>query len=454
MTGLARSPAASVRWHPWLAVLLPFTALGLLPWWVCLAQCAALTVGRLNDNARSIGFLLVVLGATAAALTRLPDLISTGTLFVGGALLGAAGLLSLNLLEHGRPIGLLPGTAALLLAPTPVGLIALLLAALSTGGPDGVPARRLDRPGTLPALLGAVLLLGVLCLLLPAAPAPPGIHPSTATTQPGTPAAPSPTLTPGSTVNSGPSAAPPPRTRLMLDLPWSPFSESMWLLAGLLMVICMLLLLRQAQAARRAQRSGWAEYVAAVGLLALLLMLFVVGLGTRSGGQGQQALSDAPQRTRADIVTTVPPDRVTTLVLDVGAGVAVLVFGALAALLWAASRERAGSLKAAPASASPAGVHPSPDLPLHRVRRAWQQAEAALGSAGLGRHPSEAPEAYRDRLAPLVPALHAPLSTLTDLYLPVRYGGDLSEQDAEQAEQAARQIMALIPSLPKRDDDD
>ena len=63
---------ARLSWQPWLSVLLPFAAIGLLPWWVCLALCAALALSRLSDELNSIGALLTLLAAQVgpAPLTR------------------------------------------------------------------------------------------------------------------------------------------------------------------------------------------------------------------------------------------------------------------------------------------------------------------------------------------------------------------------------------------------
>ena len=147
--------ASSLR--PWLSALLPLTALGLLPWYICAAQVLALTLARLNDDSRNVGWLLVVLGATAAALTQWPNLELTGNFWAFGLALGTGALISRNLLEGGRWLGLLPGLAVLLAAPTPLGLAALLLSTLSLVGMDSRAHRSLDRSAALTGVLGTVI---------------------------------------------------------------------------------------------------------------------------------------------------------------------------------------------------------------------------------------------------------------------------------------------------------
>ena len=67
-----------------------------------------------------------------------------------------------------------------------------------------------------------------------------------------------------------------------------------------------------------------------------------------------------------------------------------------------------------------------------------------LAGAGLARQQSETPEEFTARVALQLPAAGSDLQTLTQLYLPVRYGGVLSEADAEVAEASAKQIQSAL----------
>jgi Domain of unknown function (DUF4129) len=436
------SPAPALR--PWLSVLLPFTALGLLPWWLCAAQVLALTLARLNDDSRSVGWLLVVLGATGAALTQWPNLYSTGNLWAFGMALGTGALLSRNLLEGGRWLGLLPGLVVLLVAPTPVGLAALLLSALVLVGMDGRAHRSLDRPAALIGVLGVIAVIGALSVLLPT-PGPVGSRPASVAA----PARPTPPPSAQPSPQTGQSAAPiRPRTRTVLQSGSLALFETLTPLAGLLLVVCIWLTLRRAQAKKLTLgKSNWTDYVAVAGLAALLAMLLVLGLGVRGGSNqsasqtGSAALAGGgPGRAALDTVTESPG---ATLFLNVLAVVAVLHFGGMALLLWKLQPLRlALAAKANEPLAEP--TTPLPPAPLHRVRLAWKSAESELAKAGLGRSASETPEEATRRWIQVLPGAAAELSSLTALYQPVRYGGVVSEAEAEQAERAARHIIQTV----------
>ena len=169
--------------RPWLVPLLPFAALGLLPWWACTALALALALGRVSEDARSIAVLLALLAAVLVSLPLLPDLLRSGTLFVQSAAVGLLSLQALRWLEAGQRRGLLLPAAALLIAPTSLGLAALLLAALGMNGAESRPARQLGGRRELWPLLALALGVGAALLLLPSLPtsstAPSVRHPAT-----------------------------------------------------------------------------------------------------------------------------------------------------------------------------------------------------------------------------------------------------------------------------------
>ncbi|WP_243027887.1 DUF4129 domain-containing protein [Thermus albus] len=84
--------------------------------------------------------------------------------------------------------------------------------------------------------------------------------------------------------------------------------------------------------------------------------------------------------------------------------------------------------------------------PQNRVRRAYYQALKALKKSGLPRMASEGPLEYLGRVSPLLPGLREPLDGLTRLYLPVRYGGEAGEEEAERAETLLADILRLCSS--------
>ncbi|WP_293915404.1 DUF4129 domain-containing protein, partial [Deinococcus sp.] len=445
--------------RPWLSVLLPLTALGLLPWSICAAQVLALTLARLSDDSRSVGWLLVVLGATAAALTQWPNLYLTGTFWAYGLALGTGALLSLGVLEGGRWIGMVPGLVVLLVAPTPIGLAALLLSALSLAGMDSRAHRSLERGAALVGVLGTVIglvaVVGALSLLLPT-PTPVTRSPASIAV----PAPPRPVASqPLPQVTGGPGPLR-PRTRSVVRGSSAALFETLTPLAGLLLVICIWLTLRRAQAKKLIEgKSNWTDYVAVAGMAALLIMLLILSLGVRGGGGGSagEAVTgtlptEAGAPVRPSLETTVQSPG-GALFLNVLAVLAVLIFGAMAVLLWklqpprtALAGKESEALDEAPALPPSA---PPPPAPLHRVRLAWQRAERELSRSGLGRSASETPQEATRRWAQALPDAAAELSTLSALYQPVRYGGVVGETDADQAdadlaETAAAHIIQTV----------
>ncbi|MDO4263883.1 MAG: DUF4129 domain-containing protein [Deinococcus sp.] len=126
----------------------------------------------------------------------------------------------------------------------------------------------------------------------------------------------------------------------------------------------------------------------------------------------------------------------------------------LALAVWRARQSRPRQSAVAPAplpSLEPlAGLEP---LPLHRVRAAYARTEAHLAAAGLVRQEAETPAEYLRRVAGEWPGLARPLATLGAVYGPVRYGGGVSEGQADAAEQSAALILAgARPAVPVSSD--
>ncbi|WP_189012149.1 DUF4129 domain-containing protein [Deinococcus malanensis] len=91
---------------------------------------------------------------------------------------------------------------------------------------------------------------------------------------------------------------------------------------------------------------------------------------------------------------------------------------------------------------------------LHRVRIAYRQAEEALSFSGRGRGPAETPAGYAARLGARDPVMAGALTTLASAYEPVRYGGRVTEEDADQAEAAVAELTRALSTLPQLGPDD
>lgn len=83
--------------------------------------------------------------------------------------------------------------------------------------------------------------------------------------------------------------------------------------------------------------------------------------------------------------------------------------------------------------------------PLHRVRAAYARTEAHLAAAGLVRQEAETPAEYLRRVSADWPGQASALAALGTAYATVRYGGGVTETQAEAAEQSAALILAGRP---------
>ncbi|WP_424951227.1 DUF4129 domain-containing protein [Deinococcus sp.] len=448
--------------RPWLAALLPFTALGLLPWWACLALSVSLALGRLNDDSRSIGALIVLLAAVLVSGPlllggtpgRLP---AAGTLFGQAAVVGLLALASLRALEHGQRRGLLLPVAALLLSPGPGGLAALLLAGLSLNGAETGLRLRLASTGQgrmgwlLP--LTVLLISGAALLLQTALPgnglstpahttAAPGARPHGAGPAAAPTARPQPTGGHPSPPAASPSAA--PEDQAVLLRPLVP-------LTGLLIVTCLLLLIQRVRLKRAERRSHWTDYAAILAMLGTLFMVGVLGAGAGPGGVLSRSPLAAAAATGgrtgpAPAGNTRPAPSWIAPLLNAGILFSTLFFAVAAVYLCRTLRAERTDRRPARPTADPA-PRASVLPPLHRVRLAWRGLETVLAAAGLARGGSETPEEFSARLTGLLPMAAADLHTLLHVYLPVRYGGELSEDAAARAEASARSIQAAVRDL-------
>ncbi|GGL83340.1 hypothetical protein GCM10010840_21370 [Deinococcus aerolatus] len=382
--------------------------------------------------------------------------------FVGLALNWAASRISDGL--RGSRTALLAPLLIGLLAPQPGLLLALAGGLLATAGRDERLGQRPHRPvprvwWAAGAALGGVLLLSVMLprqamdwAALGGPTPPPAVQGPSSAPQP---AAADPTQTPSAPATPG------------MELPFQ-FSlgnvalpTDAILLGGLLLLLAgggLMWRLRR----RETGKPRLIELLMVAGLLltgALWLAAGVLlsGSGGGSSGAGAQAGSGAGNAL-AGLLSNITGRRQ----IDISAFVQgllwlslVALFALAALLVWMnVMQAREGEEKVEAPLALKGGPSPSAQPALHRVRLAYRQAEEALRQHGRGRRAAETPAGYAARLSGFDPALAGPLDTLTRAYAPVRYGGRVTDEDAEGAEAAARELARALPALPPPHDPD
>ncbi|GMA14539.1 DUF4129 domain-containing protein [Deinococcus metallilatus] len=477
------SPAASPtrprpRWadRSWLLVLVPLAGLAWLPWWSVLGLMLALAITHGEGEARSVRVPLLLLGGGLGLALLLPGMrgpegaLAFTQMF--GRVMGGTALVYLasSALDGGRVgwgtvwLGVLLLLGSVLPGEGPplvlaVGLLALVLALLGAVGAENRPFLRLGGSGRALlgvaglALVGAVL-VGLLAFAWQGRPAPPSlaVPPPVTTRGPGAGTAVRPASPPASVARPRARPAPTPQAAPSLgtDLP---------LLGGLFLMLALLLLFLRGRAERwrAGVRPRWWELLAAAGLLvaALLGIAFVFaapgsGMGGGLGGAAGPGGATGPLSELAQD----PLSRLGARVLWWLSLISFVVLTVLAgAVVWLALKlhpDPAGEAGEADPAPVPA---PTPPEALHRVRLAYRAALTSLAEAGLGRGGSETPAEHAGRAVRELPSLAAPLGTLVAAYAPVRYGGRVTDEDADAAERAARDVAQLTAGVRlKRDE--
>lgn len=455
-----------VHWRQGLLSLLPLTLAGFWPLWAC-ALLGLLTWLGLRSPAWASGRLvlfLLVIGASSvvdvfAALASGPErLISVGVGYLVSLLLAALLHFALSALQDGGRWGLLLVLVPGLVAPQPWLILGVLGGLLGRPGPDDrfessrTPPQRpvwLMVGGlALAALLGGLLLpsgrvnFGGFVPTQSAAPAPKG------------PAAPEEAGALQPPVSSSPGSNGRPvirvRTSEVADGP----GAAVLLLALLFGLVVSGLLYRRMLFGRT--HVPLPDRLVALGLILTFVLTFLAAIlmqFARSGGEDAAAptrglpglgglLGGLGDRVKREVDLTALSVFISFLLM-----LGLLALIALALLVLRA-REPGELGEEAASEPAPISLAPPGAPALHRVRLAYRAAEGTLQSAGYARRLGETPAGYAARLASAFPALAAPLGTLTRAYAPVRYGDDVSEQDAESAEAAARELAALAPNLP------
>ncbi|WP_221088458.1 DUF4129 domain-containing protein [Deinococcus aquaedulcis] len=467
MVSAAAASAPGLRLSPYGVALLPLCLAGALPWWVVAALVALLALGVRWPVWSQGRVLLTQLVLGVWLLTAVPGaqgqpgaMIALGAQYLLLSLLGFALIWGVNTLEDGQRRGLLAPLLTGLIFPQPLVLVALAGGALARPGRHTASAPLPERRAWWGLLGGGLLGVTLLAALLP--PTPPlwtAIRLPTETPGPRAADQVQPTFREqaqppagagGSTVTEAPT--------VMMDLGELGLPGELTLLGGLL---CLVAAWRVLQG--RAQRRGPphpAEVAMVLGLVVLALAWWVAGgllfLGSGGGGgppgsQGQEALEGLGRGVSEDAQATMRLVAIPAL-MKVLVWLTALLFLGVGLWLLRLKLRPGPALPADPNEAEVGVAGISPAAPLHRVRRAYREASAALAAAGLGRAPAETPASYAARLGAAHPALAAPLHTLTAAYEPVRYGGHLTDDDASAAEAAARTIQILAPTLPPPED--
>ncbi|GGS24621.1 DUF4129 domain-containing protein [Deinococcus knuensis] len=463
---------------PWTAyglALLPLCLAGLLPVWGTALLCALFAAGVRWPAWAQGRVLITQLIVTLSMLSLLPAALAGADASGGPAglvpLALRALLLSLGGLalcaaaaatEEGRRRALLVPLLLGLLAPQAGLLLALVGGALARPGPD-TNLRGNARPSVagarrwwpvMAAGLGALLL----ALLLPVGNVFTPVAAGTGQSAPPLPPA-TPERTPAAPAAPGqpPALLRPFQVPVQLNLGSPGVASELILPVALMGLLATLGLFRRTGPAR-GRPPHPAEVLLLSGLFAMAALWFAAALTLYIQGTGgvtePAAAASPPPGPQGTPVASAPP---AARVLDLSRLTTLLSWGTLlgtalftAALWWL--RRRAYEPQAAPDTDAPPPAPPYvPPEPLHRVREAYRAAQTALSGAGLDRAPAETPAGHAARLTARHPALSGPLATLTAAYEPVRYGGRVTDDDAQQAEQAALALRDLLPTLPDSD---
>lgn len=445
-----------------------------VPWWSVLGLMLALAVTRGEGEARSVRVPLLLLGGGLGLAVLLPGMhgAAGAAAFVGTFLrvMGSAALVSLAVmaLEEGRMAWGMLGLGVLLLLGSvlpaqespfslALGLLAWVLTLLGAPGRENRPVLRLGNGGrallgvTVAALVGAAWVGGLAVAVWPlqtpvqrpAGPAVPGQAQVQGARSP----------YPGEAQLPGvpPSVLPGPTARRWSAADLFPGAD-LPLLGGLLLVLALLfMVLRARTVGRRSEMRAWGwDLAALLGLLvtALLTLFFFAAAPPPPGGPSTGGLGVGAERLLGSGVlgawSEAAASRLGAKVLWWLGLLAFVVLTLLAgAVVWLALNleprraERAGNGEGAATSA------PDPPEALHRVRLAYRTVLASLTAAGLGRGEAETPAEHAARAALELPVLARPLGTLVAAYAPVRYGGHVSDEEADAAEQAAQEVARL-----------
>ncbi|PYE56270.1 DUF4129 domain-containing protein [Deinococcus yavapaiensis] len=418
------------------------------PWWLVFVWALLLWSVRTSETASRVAVTAPIVVALIGALASWPDLLVTANQFIRLALVGLALHFGLNAVEERRRSGLLLFAAVWLATPTPLGLLGLALGGLGLGGIKQRGVRVVSAPRAAIALGVAAAAVTLLAFALPR-PVPWSFA--------------RPTPVASANGRAEPAAAPSSRnvvttTRRADDAPpvlaQNRTGPGLDVLVNVL--LCSFALFAFAIAWQtwrvRARRLGakphWSDALPVVALVGGLAMLVAwAGLQNR-GAAGRASGANAVTNLTTSAVDGArhlpPPWNALFATLGwlgiVGTLLGIVLLTVLTiVILRSRADDEVAKLKADGPDA--AAVIPPP---LHRVREAYRALLVALEHLGLGRRADETPEELASRVTSAYPGVANDLAVLTSLYEPVRYGGVLTEQDADTAERAARSITARL----------
>lgn len=467
---------------PWadrslLLLAAPLVGVGWLPWWAVLGLTVALALTHRGEGARSVRLPLLLLGASVGLLVLLPGMrgpqgaeafMQTFVSVMGGTALVYLGVTAL---EEGRAAwgagwlgvllllgALVPGSSSPV--GLAVGLLALPLALLGAAGVEERPPRRLGGGGrALLGTVGAALAVGGTLLALLAFALPGAGRPSLSNPPPGSAQAPV-----SSSVVPPPAASPSvvgERARSRSSQPLRTIRDplpgtELVLLSGLLFFLALAFALWRARSRAPGERfrPRWWEVAAVLGLGLAAALFVATGIMARLGDAAGFLPGAADGSTGASPPQTLTgEDDPLRLFWERGLWVlSLLTFvvftGLAAALFWLGLRLRPPAPEVEAASGGGTENAPADQAAaLHRVRLAYRAALASLAAAGLGRGEAETPTEHAGRVTGIRPALAGPLGTLVTVYAPVRYGGRVTEDEADTAERAAREVAHLTAAV-------
>jgi hypothetical protein len=459
---------ARVSWRAYGLTLLPLSAAGWLPWWCTALLCLLFGLAVRWPRWEEGRLLLSLLTVGGAAVALAPAALVTGRAALVGLALHYLALffvaLALNWAASRISDGLRRNRTALLaplliglLAPQPGLLLALVGGLLAVPGRDERLGRRPEKPASrvwwaVGTVLAALLLFSVLLPRQTVNWAALGESPPPQTTlqapPPANPPPPDLSQTPASPVLPG------------LQLPFQLSMNNVYLPIDAILLGGLLLLLAGGGLMLKFRRQGGRkprliELLMVAGLLLTAALWLAAGV-LLSGGDGGGSAAQQPGPGGGNALAAILSNITGRRQIDISGLVQgllwlslVMLFALAAALFWlnwTHPGERDGQEEASPEQET--RPLSSAQAPLHRVRLAYRQAEAALRQHGRGRRAAETPAGYAARLSALDTVLTGPLDTLTRAYGPVRYGGRVTEEDAAQAEAAAHELVAALPTLP------
>lgn len=477
-------PLTQQHWRHYAIAALPLSLLGLMPWWTCLLLCLLYALAIWSEewaNVRLLGSLLIVTVAQLFQFSQLGNfeqstLVLLGIQFLVWLISVTLINIAANSLQNGQRSSLLLIAGVGLLAPQPGLLMALAGGALARSGRgDKVSRDRIaDTPSSRWLLIAFIGLLALMSLALPRANLLSPLYQAVTQAnqqlnldpveQPTRPKPKSdqsedrPTLI----YDENPKTAPNPQE--FQNLIKGPPLEL--ILAGLFILTVILAFSSMMTRGKSRFNFHPLQIIAIATIILLPLVWFIsmtfLGLGPTHSIEELQQQPAVIENFEQSEDTTIGREKqdfplayqfmvITTWIATI---LLLLISIILAYFLWKTTRAELEDDQQLNLDKPLANQTPEQAEVLHRVRVAYAQAEEALMQVGHARLPAETPKRFATRLGERFPALSEPLAHLAALYEPVRYGGHLTEDDAEKAEQASEQIQQIAQTLPKDDPTD